>query len=134
MQFRRLVTAIIIVAVSLGGCKQKDRNVFYESGRSEAPVKEVPKDILATQQAFTNLVNGGVRSFFRAVYFLPVITSAVAVAFVWRWLYDGQNGWQYRSIGKYLIDTGAIPEIVAMLLLSATPALTVKAVAFSAAS
>ncbi|HZV81406.1 MAG TPA: DegQ family serine endoprotease [Geobacteraceae bacterium] len=56
MQFRRLLTALIIIAVSLGGCKQKEKNVFYESGRSEAPVKDVPKDILATQQAFTNLV------------------------------------------------------------------------------
>ncbi len=25
-------------------------------------------------------------------------------------LYDGQNGWQYKSIGKYLIDTGAMPR------------------------
>jgi Do/DeqQ family serine protease len=30
--------------------------MFYESSRKEAPVKEVPKDILATQQAFTNVV------------------------------------------------------------------------------
>jgi multiple sugar transport system permease protein len=47
---------------------------------------------LALALAFTSLVGGATRSFFRAVYFLPVITSAVAVAFVWRWLYDGQNG------------------------------------------
>jgi multiple sugar transport system permease protein len=47
---------------------------------------------LAAALAFTSLVKGPARSFFRAVYFLPVITSAVAVAFVWRWLYDGQYG------------------------------------------
>lgn len=56
MLFRRLMPVILIIAVSLAGCKQKEQNVFYESGRSEAPVKDVPKDILATQQAFTNLV------------------------------------------------------------------------------
>ncbi len=47
---------------------------------------------LAVALAFTSLVRGPVRSTLRAVYFLPVITSAVAVGFVWRWLYDGNNG------------------------------------------
>ncbi len=30
--------------------------------------------------------------FFRAVYFIPYVTSAVAVAFVWNWLYAPQTG------------------------------------------
>ncbi len=30
--------------------------------------------------------------FFRAVYFVPYVTSAVAVAFVWNWLYAPQTG------------------------------------------
>ena len=30
--------------------------------------------------------------FFRAVYFVPYVTSAVAVAFVWNWLYAPQSG------------------------------------------
>ena len=47
---------------------------------------------LAVSLVLNNVVRRGVRSFFRAVYFLPVVTSAVAVAFVWRWLYDPQNG------------------------------------------
>jgi serine protease Do len=41
------------------GCKKKQEPTFYETNRKEtadAPVKEVPKDILATQQAFINLV------------------------------------------------------------------------------
>jgi Do/DeqQ family serine protease len=40
------------------GCKKKDEVLFYESGRkekAEPPIKEVPKDILATQQAFISL-------------------------------------------------------------------------------
>jgi len=32
------------------------------------------------------------RSVFRTVYFLPVITSTVAIAYVWSWLYDYQRG------------------------------------------
>jgi len=56
MLVRRLVLAVLIVSLPLSGCKEKEKNIFYESGRSEAPVKDVPKDILATQQAFTNLV------------------------------------------------------------------------------
>ena len=47
---------------------------------------------LAVSLVLNNVVRRGVRSFFRAIYFLPVVTSAVAVAFVWRWLYDPQNG------------------------------------------
>lgn len=31
-------------------------------------------------------------AFFRAAYFLPYVTSAVAVAFVWNWLYAPQEG------------------------------------------
>jgi len=56
MRIRFLFLVLLMVAVSLPGCKQKEQTIFYESGRSEAPVKDVPKDILATQQAFTNLV------------------------------------------------------------------------------
>lgn len=36
-------------------------------------------------------------TFFRAVFFIPVITSSVAVAMIWRWLYNGDFG---------LINTG----------------------------
>lgn len=32
------------------------------------------------------------KDFFRTVYFIPAITSMVAVAFVWRWLYDPSYG------------------------------------------
>ncbi len=32
------------------------------------------------------------RNLFRAIYFLPVITSAVAVAFVWSWIYQPEIG------------------------------------------
>ena len=32
------------------------------------------------------------RRLFRAIYFLPVITSSVAIAFVWDWLYQPQIG------------------------------------------
>lgn len=47
---------------------------------------------LAVALVLTSVARRGIRSFFRAVYFLPVVTSSVAVAFVWRWLYDPMNG------------------------------------------
>lgn len=57
--FRSLVALILVAGiVFLQGCEKKDRNLYYESSRkgsAEAPVKEVPKDILAAQQAFTTL-------------------------------------------------------------------------------
>jgi Do/DeqQ family serine protease len=41
------------------GCEKKDGATFFETNRKESvdpPVKNVPKDVLATQQAFTTLV------------------------------------------------------------------------------
>lgn len=32
------------------------------------------------------------RSFFRTIYFIPVVTSMVAVALIWNWMYDPQVG------------------------------------------
>ncbi len=34
----------------------------------------------------------GLRSFFRCVFYLPVVTGTVAVVVVWRWMFDGYNG------------------------------------------
>jgi Do/DeqQ family serine protease len=43
--------------MALASCgKDKETHLFYETGKVDSPVKDVPKDILATQQAFTNLV------------------------------------------------------------------------------
>lgn len=57
--FRSLVTLLLLFCMVISsGCKKKDEVLFYESGRkekAEPPIKEVPKDILATQQAFISL-------------------------------------------------------------------------------
>jgi len=60
---RQLTIALLLIVTalaSLPGCKKKESGtLFNESGRkgtAEAPVKDVPKDMLATQQAFINLV------------------------------------------------------------------------------
>ena len=59
MKSARLIIACLIVSSALFACKKKQEATFYESSRKESvepPVKEVPKDILATQQGFINLV------------------------------------------------------------------------------
>ncbi|MCM2358357.1 MAG: S1C family serine protease, partial [Geobacteraceae bacterium] len=59
MNLSRLLMVLMVIVLPLAGCKKKEEPYFYESSRkgaAEAPVKEVPKDILATQQAFINLV------------------------------------------------------------------------------
>lgn len=60
--FRSLVTLLILIGMVLSsGCRDKDEILFYESGRkekAEPPIKEVPKDILAAQQAFISLAQG----------------------------------------------------------------------------
>jgi len=65
MKSARLILCCLIVSCSLFACKKKQEATFYESNRkesAEAPVKEVPKDILATQQAFVNLVKAATPS------------------------------------------------------------------------
>ena len=59
MRISRYLFLPLILSLSLLSCKKKQEPVFYESSRkgtAEAPVKEVTKDILATQQAFSNVV------------------------------------------------------------------------------
>jgi len=52
-----LILLTILLSFTLSSCgRDKEKNIFYETGKVDSPVKDVPKDILATQQAFTNLV------------------------------------------------------------------------------
>jgi len=59
MHLSRGLVCLVALSVILTSCKKKEEPLFYESSRkgtAEAPVKEVPKDILAAQQAFSNVV------------------------------------------------------------------------------
>ncbi len=54
---KKSILLLLLLALVVPGCgREKEKNIFYETGKVESPVKDVPKDILATQQAFTNLV------------------------------------------------------------------------------
>jgi len=44
--------------------------------------------------------------FFRTSYFLPVITSAVAVSIVWRWIYNPRIG-----LANYLLNLLELPQL-----------------------
>ena len=57
MIHNRLILLLLLLACTLPACgRDKEKNMFYETGKVDSPVKDVPKDILATQQAFTSLV------------------------------------------------------------------------------
>ena len=62
--------------------------------------------------AMTSEKNPFTRSFFRCVFFLPVVTGTVAVTVVWKWIYDPLNGilnWILKSldlIEKNIMWTG----------------------------
>jgi serine protease Do len=59
MTCARLLIICLIASTTLFGCKKKQSATYYESNRKEtveAPVQEVPKDTLAAQQAFSNVV------------------------------------------------------------------------------
>ena len=51
------------------------------------------------------------RGLFRAMYYLPGITSAVAVAVVWKWIFNGDFG----LINYYLMQIGLIDEPIRWL-------------------
>jgi multiple sugar transport system permease protein len=44
------------------------------------------------------------RNFFRSVYFLPVVTSVVAVSMVWRWIFHSQYGLLNDMLGWFGIS------------------------------
>ncbi|OQA46162.1 MAG: Lactose transport system permease protein LacF [Chloroflexi bacterium ADurb.Bin325] len=46
---------------------------------------------------------------FRAIYFLPVVTSVVATSIIWRWLYQSRFGLINQLIGMVLVDTLHLP-------------------------
>ncbi|WP_243369673.1 DegQ family serine endoprotease [Geotalea sp. SG265] len=55
----RVLVVLLVFITLLPACRKKEEAYFSESSRkgaAEAPVKEVPRDILATQQAFSNVV------------------------------------------------------------------------------
>ena len=61
-------------------------------------------------------------SFIRTAYFLPVVTSTIAIALVWQWIYNADSGLLNEALGvfgirsqKWLSDpTLAMPAIIAM--------------------
>ena len=57
MNWSRMSICLLLLVLPLAACKKKETPLFSESSRqAEAPVKEVSKDILASQQAFSNVV------------------------------------------------------------------------------
>jgi Do/DeqQ family serine protease len=59
MKLSRFIIGALLLFAALTACRKKEEPYFYESNRkgtAEAPVKEVPRDILATQQAFATVV------------------------------------------------------------------------------
>jgi len=73
---------------------------------------------LALALALNTALKG--RSFLRGVYFLPVVTSWIVVALVWRWLLNPSNGIVNSVLGFFGIDgpgwwtdpTWAMPSII----------------------
>jgi len=70
-----------------------DRDFWEALGRSITYLLVVPP-IQFVSILMAILVNRELRgiSFFRLSYYIPVVTSTVAVAVVWKWIYDGDYG------------------------------------------
>ncbi|GGD85464.1 carbohydrate ABC transporter permease [Paenibacillus nasutitermitis] len=50
--------------------------------------------IMLLSLVFAVMLNAGIRGivFFRGIYFLPTITSGVAIAVIWKWIYNSDSG------------------------------------------
>jgi multiple sugar transport system permease protein len=93
------------------------RNTFFYT------IVSVPVG-LAIALAIALALNTKVRgiSFIRTAYFLPVVTSTIAIALVWQWIYSPDQGLLNEALGifgipsqKWLSDpTLAMPSIIAM--------------------
>lgn len=55
--------------------------------------------------------NAVVRSVFRGIYYLPVVTGTVAVVVVWKWMFDPYNG----VLNYVLMNTGLISKEIQWL-------------------
>jgi multiple sugar transport system permease protein len=63
------------------------RNTFYYT------LLTVPTGLgLSLLLALLIEASGGLRTFFRAAYFLPVVTSTIATALLWKWFYQPSLG------------------------------------------
>lgn len=66
--------------------------------------------------------SGWVTKVFRTIYFLPVVTSMVAIALVWNWMYDPQYGLINLALSKLHLppvewlfnSTTAMPALILM--------------------
>lgn len=93
------------------------RNTFFYT------VVSVPVG-LAVALGLALALNTKVRgiAFIRTAYFLPVVTSTIAIALVWQWIYSADSGLLNQVLGifgitsqKWLSDpTLAMPSIIAM--------------------
>lgn len=52
-------------------------------------------------------MKSGIRSFFRCVFYLPVVTGSVAVVVVWKWMFNTYNGlFNYVGTSTGLMEKG----------------------------
>ena len=56
---------------------------------------------------FSFSINQRFKTFFKSIYFIPVITSFIAAAFIWKWIYNPNFG----PIDQFLVKIG-LPKIL----------------------
>ncbi|MFB3883016.1 MAG: carbohydrate ABC transporter permease, partial [Armatimonadota bacterium] len=105
-----------------------NHGVFYLSLRNTAQYAAGTIPIgMALALALALLLNAGLRgvTLYRTTYYLPVVTSLVAVSLVWMWIYDPSYGLLNYALAKlsggritpqtWLANPGqAMPAIIAM--------------------
>ena len=90
---------------------------------------------LAASLALALALNQAIRgiSWIRTMYFLPLVTSAIAVGLVWAWIYSPNSGLLNQLLGVFGIPTQkwisdpfwAMPSIIVMSIWQGLPANTI---------
>lgn len=83
--------------------------IFWKSLRNTLVIVVGSVPIVVVFSLFVSVTiyqkKSNVRSFFRGVFYLPVVTGTVAVTVVWKWIYDPLNG-----ILNYVLQSGGVIE------------------------
>ncbi len=89
--------------------------IFIKSLKNTIILVVVSVPIIVAFSLFTAVVlykkNAVIRSIFRGIFYLPVVTGTVAVVVVWKWMFDPYNG----VLNYVLMRMGAISQEIQWL-------------------
>lgn len=84
----------------------KDKDFVMAVTNSLKAMVIIVPSVLALSLLVASLLNTKIKgkSFYRTLYFLPAVTMSVAIAMVWKWIYNGEYGILNTVLGVFGIE------------------------------